>query len=111
VSARQELLGILFDMDGVLYAADEIIGGAVKTVAWVCAQGISYLFLTNTTSISRAAAVDKLLAFGIPAQEAEIFTPTAAAAKWLRTQAAADIALFVRPAGASGICTSPMPSR
>jgi HAD superfamily hydrolase (TIGR01458 family) len=41
--------------------------------------------------------VDKLLSFGIPAQEAEILTPAAAAAEWLRAQGGGEIALFVPP--------------
>jgi Haloacid dehalogenase-like hydrolase len=54
---------ILFDMDGVLYTADNIIGGAVEAAAWVRAQGIPHLFVTNTTSRSRAALAEKLLSF------------------------------------------------
>ena len=68
MSERERLRGILLDMDGVLYTADNIISGAVETAAWVRAQGIPHLFVTNTTSKSRAALADKLLSFGIPAQ-------------------------------------------
>ena len=75
MSERERLRGILLDMDGVLYTADNIISGAVETAAWVRAQGIPHLFVTNTTSKSRAALADKLLSFGIPAQQAEILTP------------------------------------
>lgn len=96
MSERQGLRGILIDMDGVLYAANKIIGGAVETAAWVRGQGIPHLLVTNTTSGSRNALADKLLAFGIPVPETEILTPAAAAAEWLRTQAAVEIALFVR---------------
>ena len=86
-----------FDMDGVLYAADVVIRGAVETAAWVRTQGIPHLFVTNTTSRSRAPLAEKLLAFGIPAHEMEILTPFAAVAHQLRTQPTADIALFLRP--------------
>ena len=60
---------------------DNIISGAVETAAWVRAQGIPHLFVTNTTSKSRAALAEKLLSFGISTQEAEILTPAAAAAE------------------------------
>jgi len=88
-------------MDGVLYNADELISGAVEAIAWVRAQGIPHLFVTNTTSRSRAALAEKLIAFGIPAQDEEILTPPVAAAHWLRTRHAENIALFVRPSARS----------
>src|SRR6516225_974468 len=84
-------------MDGVLYTARDIISGAVETAAWVRAQGIPHVFVTNTTSMSRAALADKLISFGIPAQEAEILTPAAAAAEWLQARAASGFGLFVPP--------------
>jgi HAD superfamily hydrolase (TIGR01458 family) len=84
-------------MDGVLYTADNIISGAVEAAAWLRTQGIPYLFVTNTTSKSRAALVDKLLSFGIPVQETEILTPAAVAAEWLRAREEGGIALFVPP--------------
>ena len=92
-----ELRGVLFDMDGVLYNSDRLIEGAVGTIEWIRSQGIPHLFVTNTSSRSRAVLTGKLAAFGIPATEAEILTPAAAAAEWLRTNGAGPIALFVRP--------------
>jgi HAD superfamily hydrolase (TIGR01458 family) len=94
---NQKLRGILFDMDGVLYNAEILIDGAVEAIEWVVAQGIPHLFVTNTTSKSRAALAGKLQAFGIPVDESEILTPAVAAAEWLRSQQQRDIALFVRP--------------
>jgi ribonucleotide monophosphatase NagD (HAD superfamily) len=84
-------------MDGVLYTADNIISGAVETAAWVRTQGIPHLFVTNTTSKSRAALADKVLSFGIPTQETEILIPAAAAAEWLHAREEGGIALFVPP--------------
>ncbi len=84
-------------MDGVLYNGDDVIAGAVDAIAWVRAKGIPHLFVTNTTSKSRAALAEKLLSFGIPAQESEILTPAVAAAEWLRAQPTENISLFVRP--------------
>jgi HAD superfamily hydrolase (TIGR01458 family) len=84
-------------MDGVLYNADRLIAGAVDTVEWVHAQKIPHLFVTNTTSRSRAALAEKLLAFGIQASESEILTPAAAVAAWLGHAGGGQIALFLRP--------------
>lgn len=94
---HDKIRGILFDMDGVLYVGDQLVAGTVETVAWVRAQGIPHLFVTNTTSKSRAAIAHKLRALGIPTQQQEILTPCAAAAEWLRAQQDCAVALFVRP--------------
>ena len=94
---KHRLRGVLFDMDGVLYNADHLIAGAVDTVEWVHAQKIPHLFVTNTTSRSRSALAEKLLAFGIQASENEILTPAAAVAAWLRNARGRQIALFLRP--------------
>ncbi len=84
-------------MDGVLYTAATPIPGAAETIAWVRQRAIPYRFVTNTSSRPRRALVDKLARFSIPATEAEIFTPAAVAAHWLRTHAEGPCALFVRP--------------
>jgi phospholysine phosphohistidine inorganic pyrophosphate phosphatase len=88
--------GILFDLDGVLYNADELISGAVDAVRWVKEHHVPHLFVTNTTSHSRGALSDKLTRFGFQVADSEILTPAFAAAEWLRSQRADQIALFVR---------------
>jgi len=103
-----ELRAILFDMDGVLYDADRSIAGAVETVQWVQSEGIPHLFVTNTTSQSRADLVCKLAIFGIAAIEAEILTPSAAAAEWLRTDAKGSVAAFIRPAARKEFADLPL---
>ena len=89
---------LLFDMDGVLYNSEEPVPGAVETLAWVRNRQIPHLFVTNTTSRGRDALAAKLARFGIPATPGEIMTPCEAAADWLRSQGAASVALFLRPA-------------
>src|SRR5215475_3562598 len=89
--------GVLLDMDGVLYNSSQPIPGAVETMAWLDAQSIPHLFVTNTTSRGRSTLVKKLEAFGIPAKEADILTPPVAAAAWLKSQGARKVAVFVRP--------------
>jgi len=54
------MAGVLFDLDGVFYVGNEPVPGAVDTLEWFRQRGIPYLFLTNTTSKSRAGLVDKL---------------------------------------------------
>ncbi|HEY1239148.1 MAG TPA: TIGR01458 family HAD-type hydrolase [Bryobacteraceae bacterium] len=96
--SRHNLQGIVFDMDGVLYNADHPIAGAAETLAWVQRQRIPYRFVTNTSSRSRDALVQKLAAFGIAATAGQILTPAVTAAAWLRAQPPGEVALFVRPA-------------
>lgn len=94
---NDSLRGILFDLDGVLYNSNEPIEGAVEAVAWVERRGIPHLFVTNTSSRSRAVLAEKLAAFGFPVAESAILTPAVAAADWLRTLRSGPVALFVRP--------------
>ncbi len=88
---------ILFDMDGVLYNSGQRIEGASETLAWVRAQGIPHLFVTNTSSRSRESLVEKLAGFQIPARVEEFLTPPSAAAEWLRACDSGSIALFLPP--------------
>lgn len=87
---------ILFDLDGVFYQGDKLIPGADKVATWVKEQGIPHLFLTNTTSKSRAALQNKLEKFGIHTDAEHILTPPIAAVRWLRLQQIENgLALFV----------------
>ncbi len=92
---------LLFDMDGVLYNSEEPISRASETLAWVRRSEVPHLFVTNTTSRGRDALAAKLARFGIPASPNDIMTPCEAAADWLRSQEAARVALFLRPAARS----------
>jgi phospholysine phosphohistidine inorganic pyrophosphate phosphatase len=95
--APEALRGLLFDLDGMLYNSDQLITGAVKAVQWVQGHRIPHLFVTNTTSHSRAVLVEKLTSFGFLVSESQILTPAVAAAEWLKWHDAQGIALFVRP--------------
>jgi phospholysine phosphohistidine inorganic pyrophosphate phosphatase len=95
--APNQQRGILFDLDGVLYNANQVIPGAVEAIRWVQAKKVPHLFVTNTTSRSRAALASKLAAFGFEIPEGSILTPAAAAAQWLRRRPAENLALFVQP--------------
>ena len=92
---RLGIRGILFDLDGVLYNAEQPIPNAAEVVAWIKRQEIPHLFVTNTTSRGRDALVEKLARFGVTTDKSRIFTPPAAAAAWLRSQPEGAVALFV----------------
>ena len=66
---------ILFDLDGVLYEGDRAIDGAAEAVNWFYRNNIPHLFLTNTTSKSRAELVKKLADLKIRSNKEIFLTP------------------------------------
>jgi HAD superfamily hydrolase (TIGR01458 family) len=107
---RRTARAVLFDMDGVLYNAEEPIAGAAEALKWVQDQGIPHLFVTNTTSRGRSVLVEKLARFGIRTTADRILTPCRTAAAWIRSQEPGKVALFVRPAARAdfnGLLTVP----
>lgn len=88
---------LLIDLDGVIYQSDCIIAGAVEVLDWIKQQQIPYLFVTNTTSCSRGALLDKFASLGFTAQLDEIVTPIVAATQWLGSNRLSRAALFVTP--------------
>jgi HAD superfamily hydrolase (TIGR01458 family) len=86
--------GLLIDLDGVVYDAEDPIKGSAQAIAELRARGLPLLFLTNTTSRPRLALVEKLERFGVPATADELWTPAAAARQWLGQHVSGPIALF-----------------
>lgn len=93
--------GILLDLDGVIYIADEPIPGAAEAVGALQRAGIPYRFLTNTSTLSRDDLVARLASHGIESDRTQIITPAFAAASWLRDRGSEGVALFVREAAAT----------
>ena len=75
---------VLLDLDGVLYVEDEPIAGAAEAVRGLRQQGLALRFVTNTTSRSYAATVDKVVGIGIPVEAGELVTPAALAVRHCR---------------------------
>ncbi len=94
------LRAILVDLDGVLYEGDRPVPGARDAVAWLRAEKLPHLFLTNTTSRPRSGVVSKLTAMGIEVDAEQILTPPVAARDWIRAHAPGACALFVPTATA-----------
>ena len=86
---------ILFDLDGVLYEGDRAIPGAADAVNWFIKKDIPHLFLTNTSSKSRNALVEKLTDLGIESSIENFLTPPVAAQQYLQKHNISNIALFV----------------
>lgn len=86
--------GLLIDLDGVVYNAEEPIPGAAEAIAELRGLNIPILFVTNTTSRPRSALVVKLQHFGIDATQDDLWTPAAAARQWLEANVDGPVALF-----------------
>jgi HAD superfamily hydrolase (TIGR01458 family) len=87
--------GLLIDLDGVIYQSERVIDGALKTLDWIRQQQIPHLFVTNTTSRSRRALLEKFEHFGFSAELDELMTPIVAAHQYLKSQQLTRIAAFV----------------
>ena len=70
----KNIKGFLFDLDGVFYISDNIIDGAIETLNYLKNNGISYRFVTNTTTKSRSDLFKKLNNLGLPILEKEIIS-------------------------------------
>ena len=72
---------LLCDIDGVLTVSWQPLPGAVEALAALQTMGIPVVFLTNTTSATRATVSDRLTRAGFKVNPAEVFTaPRVAAA-------------------------------
>ena len=88
---------LLIDLDGVIYQGDRLVDGALESLDWLKRSQIPHLYVTNTTSRSRAALLEKFVELGFEAQLDELMTPIVAANQWLDTRRMHRIAAFVTP--------------
>ena len=72
---------LLIDLDGVLYVEDEPVEGALEAVSQLRDAGLALRFVTNTTSRSRPATLDKLRGLGFTLEDGELVTPAALAVR------------------------------
>jgi len=71
--------GVLLDVDGVLYVGDAPIAGAHRALAELRELSAGVRLMTNTTSRSRRAVLEHLLAMGFDVSLEEVLTPAAMA--------------------------------
>lgn len=74
----------LLDMDGTVYHGDIPIDGAVGFVESLRRNGADYVFMTNNSSKSADAYLEKLHRLGFPAEKKNILTSGQASAVFLR---------------------------
>lgn len=64
----------LLDMDGTIYLDNDLFPGTKPFLSWVRESGGQYLFLTNNSSRSAAAYIEKLGRLGISAEAGDFLT-------------------------------------
>ncbi len=74
----------LFDMDGTLYLGDCLFDFTKDLLACIREQGARYLFMTNNSSKSVVAYIEKLARLGITATEEDFITSSQATIHYLR---------------------------
>jgi len=72
---------VLLDLDGVLYVEDEPLAGSAEAVDRLRDAGLALRFVTNTTSRSRTATLEKLRGLGFRVAPEELVTPAALAVR------------------------------
>jgi HAD superfamily hydrolase (TIGR01458 family) len=77
-------IGVLLDIDGVLYVGDEPIAGAHEAFSELREMSAGVRLMTNTTSRSRRAVREHLLELGFDVSLEEVLTPAAMAERHCR---------------------------
>lgn len=77
------MIGIIFDMDGVLYRGDQPIDGAKEVIEFLKSKKIPFVFLTNNSTKNARMYVEKLREMNIEVEEERIITSGYATAHYL----------------------------
>ncbi len=76
----------LFDMDGTLYLGDRLFDFTKELLAQIKAKGKRYMFMTNNSSKSVSAYIEKLGKLGITATKEDFITSSQATVYYLKKQ-------------------------
>ena len=82
--SMKDLKLFLFDMDGTLYLGDRLFDFTIELLRKIKATGGRYMFMTNNSSKSVKAYIEKLQKLGITATEEEFITSSQATAYYLQ---------------------------
>lgn len=91
------LHALLIDLDGVIYVQEHLIPGSLDVLHAVRARKLPHRFVTNTTSMSRQALLQRLSRGGLSIPEYELFTAPLATAAYLRGIPGARCFFFTNP--------------
>ena len=82
---KEEIEGVIFDLDGVLEFQGKVYPGAVKLLDSLRRKGIHIRVLSNSTLKSRRSCTEKLNKQGFSVYEHEVVTASFATARYLET--------------------------
>lgn len=91
----QAIRHLALDMDGTLYNGKTLFPYTPRALALAEECGIGYTYLTNNSSRSVDAYVEKLLGLGLKASREQIYTSSLATLDYLREQYPAARSIFV----------------
>lgn len=74
----------LFDMDGTIYMDNDIFDGTLDLLDYIKSIGGKYVFITNNSSKSVDAYIEKVKKMGIDADENNFYTSTQASIAYLK---------------------------
>jgi phosphoglycolate/pyridoxal phosphate phosphatase family enzyme len=73
----------VFDLDGTVYLGDALLPTAGETIAYLRAQGMQTLFLSNNPTHTRQAYADKLTRLGLPTSAHDVLNSSAVMVDYL----------------------------
>lgn len=82
---KDEIAGIIFDLDGVLEFQGKVYPGAVGLLNFLRSRGVSIRILSNSTLKSRRSCTEKLNKKGFTVYQNEVITASFATARYLET--------------------------
>ena len=85
----------LFDLDGTLYLGDRLFPGVRELLSAIRARGGQYRFLTNNSSRSVAAYVEKFTRLGVATEAVDFLTSVDALIHYLREHGGEDRRYYV----------------
>ena len=88
-------IGILFDLDGVIYQGDSLISGVKESINLLRQNNIPCRFITNTTRMTKKNLVTKLQAMGLTLEVNEVFAAPHAAVEYCKNMKYTTIDLVV----------------
>lgn len=80
-----ETVGYIIDLDGTVYAGNELIAGARESVSFLQANQIPFVFLSNRGNYSRLMCQQKLKALGIEVSIEQIVLSSTVTARFLQS--------------------------
>jgi len=87
--------GVLLDIDGVFYVGDQPIEGAHEALLELRSLSAGIRLITNTTSRSRRAVREHLLAMGFDVALEEVLTPAAMAERYCQERGYGSVRVLV----------------